>query len=363
MRVTANQVTLLRLVLLPVPVVMVYQDGLGWKLGALAVYVVLGLTDALDGMLARRYGSTPLGELLDPIVDKIFLVAAYGPLADLEIVPLSFVAVMFARELGVTALRSTALQENFRFRTSRIAKLKTTVQMAGAGFLLLIWLFREDAVIWTILAAAAAASLIPCLVALSRRRMPGWKATWGAILIVAPAVLRLLVSREAALQVIISVILGFTLFSGLEYLWDMRRVLADRFRRAAIEAVRLAGQSLAIPALLLTVLEIDGAPRYLVLGVLAAELAVGGLDNSLVQAGRTRGPWPDLLRSMTQAVAGLLLLIFLPRVELHWLVAVPVWIALAVTLSDLGVRLLRNIDVFRVAETRPGASTQTVSSH
>src|SRR5512138_3647794 len=55
-RITANQVTLIRLVLLPLPVAMIYRNTHAWMLGALAVYIVLGLTDALDGYLARKYG-------------------------------------------------------------------------------------------------------------------------------------------------------------------------------------------------------------------------------------------------------------------------------------------------------------------
>ena len=57
MRVTANQVTLTRLVLLPVPVVMIYRQTTGWMLAGLVIFVVLGLTDAVDGMLARRFGT------------------------------------------------------------------------------------------------------------------------------------------------------------------------------------------------------------------------------------------------------------------------------------------------------------------
>ena len=351
MRITANQVTFVRLLLLPVPVAMVYQGGVRWMLGALAVYVLLGLTDAIDGILARRYGSTPLGALLDPIADKIFLVAAYIPLADHRIVSIGLVSAMFVRELAVTVLRTVALEEKVVFRTSRIAKLKTTVQMAGAGFLLLIWLFPADRVIWSILGVAAVLSLVPGLISVARAGQPGWRAIWAGILIVAIAVTRLLLSRGWTLSLLMAVVLTFTVLSGLEYVWKMRAVLVARFRRSPLEAIRLAGLSLAAPVLLLPAAELPAAPVFAIMGVLAAELAVGGLDNSLAHAGAGRGPWPDLLRSGAQAIAGTVLLIFLPG-STPW-VSLVVWLALTITLADLAVRFVRNIEVFRVANAHP----------
>jgi CDP-diacylglycerol--glycerol-3-phosphate 3-phosphatidyltransferase len=349
-RITANQVTFVRLLLLPVPVAMVYRGGLYWMLGALGVYVLLGLTDALDGMLARRHGSTPLGELLDPIADKIFLVAAYLPLADLRAISIGFVSLVFIRELAVTVLRSIALEEKIEFRTSRIAKLKTTVQMAGAGFLLLIKLFPAERVIGTILVTAAVLALLPILSARLQGRRPGWKRLSGGILIGAVAVGRLVLGQSASMMGIMALIVAFTLLSGLEYAWGMRAALRARFRRAPLDALRLAGQSLAIPVLLLPTVGEPAAPVFLVfliMAVLALELAVGGLDNSLAHAGSGRGPWPDLLRSGSQAVAGVTLLALLPGPFPPLPITIPLWIALLVTLADFTARLVKNGSVFR----------------
>ena len=98
-------------------------------------------------------------------MDKIFLVAGFVPLADFQIMPTTLVFILFIRELAVTALRSIALEEGFSFKTSAIAKLKTTIQMAGAGFILLIWLFPDDGTIRLILSVAAAAFCVPAVVA------------------------------------------------------------------------------------------------------------------------------------------------------------------------------------------------------
>src|SRR5436189_5044735 len=74
----ANQLTLLRMLLIPAFVILVIYGDLGW---ALAVFVTAGITDALDGLLARRAGQkTTLGAWLDPMADKLLLVSTFGVL-------------------------------------------------------------------------------------------------------------------------------------------------------------------------------------------------------------------------------------------------------------------------------------------
>jgi len=346
MRVTANQVTFVRLLLLPVPIAMIYQGGTAWMLGALAVYTLLGLTDAVDGMLARRYGSTPVGALLDPIVDKIFLVAAYGPMADIGWLPIAFLSWIFVRELGVTFLRTIALEEHFEFRTTLLAKLKTTVQMAGAGFALLIWLFPDRATILPILWTAAGFAALPAAASILRGRRPGWRATAGVALITLIAVGRMAFDRDRALTGLFAAILGLTLYTGAEYLWGMRSVLARRFSARPLDALRAVALACVLPFLWLPNLAFEGAPIVVLLGVVAAELAIGGLDNSLAQSGRPRGPWSDVVRATVQGAAGIgiaeLLRHDLDPVYL-WGVG---WLALFVTLSDFVVRLFHNYDAF-----------------
>jgi len=348
--------TLARLLLLPIPVAMVYQDGIGWRIAALVIFVVLGLTDAVDGMLARKYGATPLGELLDPIVDKIFLAATYVPLADLRVVWPSLVVILFIRELAVTALRSIALEEHVKFRTSRIAKLKTTVQMAGSGFIFLVWLFPDDRTITWILGVSAAASLVPLLVQLVAGRRPDWRAIWGAILICLVFVLRILLPQEGALVAYMVVVAAITVISGVEYFWGMRTVLARRFRNAPVELFRMFGLSLAVPVFYLPVMQRPGAPIYAILTVLALELVAGGLDNSLAQAGRVRSPVWDLLRSGIQAAAGLGMAWGLSRpapspVLVHGLAN----LAVMVTALDVFRRFRKNYDVF-LETAKPAAA-------
>lgn len=353
MRITANQVTLLRLVLLPLPVALVYRGTHASMLGALAIYILLGLTDVLDGYLARKHGSTALGALLDPVVDKIFLVAGFVPLADFQIMPTSLVFILFIRELAVTALRSIALEEGFTFKTSSIAKLKTTVQMAGAGFILILWLFPADASIRPILWIATAFFCLPAIVAFARRRRPGWMAWTSAGFGVAILAIRCLLPARPAINAIMGVIVAITLYSGAEYAWGMRGVLRSRFVRSPIEAVRLAGLSLAIPVFYLPAIDRSDDPTFAILALLAAEFAAGGLDNTLVQMGHPRGAGPDLVRSGIQAVCGAVLLWALSTGAGGRIAMSATVFALFVTLCDIGLRFRRHREDFRSGAVAP----------
>lgn len=72
---TANQITLLRMLLIPAFVILVIYSELGW---ALVVFATAGVTDAVDGLIARRAGQkTSLGAWLDPMADKLLLVSAF----------------------------------------------------------------------------------------------------------------------------------------------------------------------------------------------------------------------------------------------------------------------------------------------
>jgi len=70
----ANQLTLLRMLLIPAFVILVVYGYLGW---ALIVFATAGITDGLDGLMARRWGSTSIGAWLDPMADKLLLVTTF----------------------------------------------------------------------------------------------------------------------------------------------------------------------------------------------------------------------------------------------------------------------------------------------
>ena len=103
---TANQLTMLRMLLIPVFAILVIYDYLG---SALAVFVVAGLTDMLDGLIARRAGQkTTLGTWLDPMADKLLLTTTFViltlPLPHLaNRLPLWLTVLLISRDVGIVA--------------------------------------------------------------------------------------------------------------------------------------------------------------------------------------------------------------------------------------------------------------------
>src|ERR1041384_2942690 len=71
---TANQLTILRIVFVPVFIILLVYHELGW---VLSTFVVAGITDGLDGVIARRFGQkTSIGAALDPIADKLLMTSS-----------------------------------------------------------------------------------------------------------------------------------------------------------------------------------------------------------------------------------------------------------------------------------------------
>jgi CDP-diacylglycerol---glycerol-3-phosphate 3-phosphatidyltransferase len=143
-----NSLTLLRLALIPAFVVVYYLPYRGMNVLAAVIFIVAALTDWLDGYLARRLKQlSPFGAFLDPVVDKLMVVAALIMVAaDPEIAAGVFDPRMFAivvvvivgREIAVSALREWMAEHGKRSRiaVSFVGKIKTTAQMFAIPFLL-----------------------------------------------------------------------------------------------------------------------------------------------------------------------------------------------------------------------------------
>lgn len=137
-----NQLTVLRVVLIPVFVLLFYAPA-AWSYPATAiVFIVAGATDWLDGYLARRLNqSTPFGAFLDPVADKLMVVFALVLLVEQNphwwfTLPAT---VMIGREIVVSALREWMAEVGSRtsVAVSYVGKVKTAMQMAAiTGFLL-----------------------------------------------------------------------------------------------------------------------------------------------------------------------------------------------------------------------------------
>ena len=134
-----NILTLLRIVAVPVIVVALLDETPNGDALAAAVFALAALTDGLDGYIARRQKSiTTFGKLMDPLADKLLIVAALISLVSLNRVAAWVAMVIIARELAVTGLRGVAAERGVVIAASWLGKLKTALQVA-AVFALIIW--------------------------------------------------------------------------------------------------------------------------------------------------------------------------------------------------------------------------------
>ncbi len=135
-----NSLTLVRMFLVPLLVVVLLtgfdnQEGViglskEW-LGAI-IFAVASLTDWLDGYLARRRRQiTRLGQIMDPIADKLLTSAAFISLVQLGAAPAWMVALIIGREIGVTGLRSLAQSKGITMPASYLGKIKMVTQVTA----------------------------------------------------------------------------------------------------------------------------------------------------------------------------------------------------------------------------------------
>ena len=134
-----NVLTVLRILAVPVIVVALLGESPDGDLLAGIVFALAALTDGLDGYIARSRGSvTTFGKLMDPIADKLLIVAALVALVSLDRLAAWVAMVIIAREIAVTGLRGLAAEQGVVISASWLGKVKTVLQVA-AVFALIIW--------------------------------------------------------------------------------------------------------------------------------------------------------------------------------------------------------------------------------
>jgi len=167
-----NSLTLARIVLIPILVVVLLTkfEGhlvLGLPKGVVAalIFGLASITDWLDGYLARRRQQiTILGQLLDPIADKLLITAAFVSLVQLGLAPAWMVAIIIGRELAVTGLRGVAQTRGLTMPASGLGKLKMASQVIAVLLLVLapevggelerLGVMLGHAALWVVLALA-----------------------------------------------------------------------------------------------------------------------------------------------------------------------------------------------------------------
>ena len=142
-----NTLTLGRMFLVPILVVVLLTEfegrrilGMPKELVGAAIFGLASITDWLDGYIARRRRQvTWLGQMLDPIADKLLTSAAFISLVQLDLAPAWMVALIIGREFAITALRSLAYSKGITIPASPLGKIKMASQVVAILLLILGW--------------------------------------------------------------------------------------------------------------------------------------------------------------------------------------------------------------------------------
>jgi len=135
MNTTANKITIARILMIPIYLVLAYS---GLKYWAFGVYVVACLSDMLDGYIARHYNQiSNFGKFMDPLADKILVLAAMCFFIENGQMPGWSVAIVLLREFGVSGLRLIAVERNRVIAAAWSGKIKTACTMVGLGAMML----------------------------------------------------------------------------------------------------------------------------------------------------------------------------------------------------------------------------------
>ncbi len=168
-----NSLTVARIFLVPLLVSVLLTKfegrlvmGLPVEVVAAAIFGLASLTDWLDGYLARRRQQvTWMGQILDPLADKLLISATLISLVQLDLAPAWMVAVIIGREFAVTGLRSIAYARGLSMPASNLGKLKMASQVVAILLLILGWermpvlLWLGKAALWVVLATALVSAL------------------------------------------------------------------------------------------------------------------------------------------------------------------------------------------------------------
>lgn len=132
-----NKLTLLRIILTPVFLGVLYWGFPGADYAALAIFIIASLTDLLDGKIARKYGLvTDFGKFADPLADKILVVSAMLWFVEQGRMPAWMLAVVITREFAVSGLRMIAVDNGRVIAAGWSGKVKTAATMVCIAVML-----------------------------------------------------------------------------------------------------------------------------------------------------------------------------------------------------------------------------------
>jgi CDP-diacylglycerol--glycerol-3-phosphate 3-phosphatidyltransferase len=254
-----------------------YQ-GAAAKWAALGFMTILGCTDFVDGWLARRYGSTVLGRLMDPIADKVFVMVGFMPFISLKWLAAWQIGLFLAREYVITGLRSAYERRHISMRTTLLAKIKAWAQMAGCGVIFILNMVPERAM----LIALAVGTAVPVLFIIVRyaiKRVFWWGAVIFGVWLAALLVPQALYGSQMSTDVLMASIIVITWLSGLSYITPVGPMIWQR-KFDVSDWVRIVG-GLVLPVVLVAAMARGDLPPWAIMLTMGLELAAGGLDNLL----------------------------------------------------------------------------------
>ena len=135
---TANKLTMLRVLMIPAFLLVLYLGVPGANYWALAIFVIASLTDTLDGYIARHYNqTTDFGKFMDPLADKCLVTAAMLWFVEIGQMPGWALLVVIIREFGVSGLRMVAADKGRAIAAGWSGKVKTASTMVCIVLMLL----------------------------------------------------------------------------------------------------------------------------------------------------------------------------------------------------------------------------------
>ena len=147
----ASKITLVRVAMIPAFMVTMYLSGgqMGvWMIVSLALFIIASLTDFVDGQIARKFNQvSDFGKFLDPLADKLLTIAAMAMFCEWGVFPAWALMIVLTREFAVTGLRLVAVQKGTVIAAGWSGKVKTASTMVGLcammalpGIAILNWL-------------------------------------------------------------------------------------------------------------------------------------------------------------------------------------------------------------------------------
>jgi CDP-diacylglycerol--glycerol-3-phosphate 3-phosphatidyltransferase len=132
-----NRLSIIRILFIPLIVFFISTQEDGLLLAACLLFIIAGITDGLDGYLARRMSLTSrLGLYLDPIADKLLVTSVLITLTYYRQVPLWVTLILVGREFLINGLRAFYAMEGIAVYPSSAGKIKTALQLTGISFIL-----------------------------------------------------------------------------------------------------------------------------------------------------------------------------------------------------------------------------------